>query len=102
MSARGHEVVLLHPDGGERRLSVLEGQTVLEAAEEAGWALPYSCRSGSCTSCAGRVREGEVDRGEQLVLDTLLVSRGFALLCQARPRSACTILTHQAGAVEGR
>jgi CDP-4-dehydro-6-deoxyglucose reductase len=30
------------------------GSTVLDAAEAAGWALPYSCRKGVCDSCAGR------------------------------------------------
>ena len=102
MISRAIEVVLLQPDGGERSVSVLPGQTVLEAAEDSGWALPYSCRSGCCTSCAGLVREGEVERGAQIVLDEALMARGFALLCQARPLGPCRILTHQAGAVEGR
>ncbi|RTL61558.1 MAG: 2Fe-2S iron-sulfur cluster binding domain-containing protein [Pseudonocardiaceae bacterium] len=36
------------------------GQTVLEAAETAGWAIPYSCRRGVCHSCVGDVTAGAV------------------------------------------
>lgn len=33
-------------------------ETVLEAAERAGYALPYSCRKGVCNSCVGALTEG--------------------------------------------
>lgn len=37
------------------------GQTILEAAEKQDLELPYSCRSGICTACKSRCRNGEVD-----------------------------------------
>ena len=64
------------------------GETVLDAAERAGYALPYSCRKGVCSTCEGELRRGEVAVG----------SKHFAgpsddvLLCQARPRS--NVLIH--------
>lgn len=36
------------------------GQTVLDAAEAAGWAIPYSCRKGVCDTCVGALRAGEL------------------------------------------
>ena len=37
------------------------GTTILEAAEAAGITLPFSCRSGSCTTCLAHCRKGEAE-----------------------------------------
>ena len=36
-------------------------QNVLDAAETAGWAIPYSCRKGICDSCVGSLTTGELE-----------------------------------------
>lgn len=57
-------------------------ETVLDAMERAGFAIPYSCRKGVCASCEGGLCAGEAQvRGQ----GHLTGPAEGVKLCQARP-----------------
>jgi ferredoxin-NADP reductase/DMSO/TMAO reductase YedYZ heme-binding membrane subunit len=62
----------------------LREQTVLEAAEDAGVAIPFECRSGICGQCKTSLIAGHVRMDVQDALTTADRSRGLILACQAR------------------
>lgn len=61
--------------------------TLLDAAEQAGIDLPYSCCSGVCATCCARLHRGSVTHIENHVLDADDLAQGYLLVCQAVPTS---------------
>src|SRR3979409_2697134 len=64
------------------------GETVLDAAERAGFSLPYSCRKGVCSTCEAELCRGDVALGSTQIART----KRYLLLCKAKPRT--DILIH--------
>jgi ring-1,2-phenylacetyl-CoA epoxidase subunit PaaE len=56
-----HAVIELRFKGKALAFPVAPGQTLLEGALAAGIELPYSCRSGSCTTCSAQLTGGRVE-----------------------------------------
>jgi NAD(P)H-flavin reductase/ferredoxin len=64
------------------------GETVLDAAERAGFSLPYSCRKGACSTCEAELCRGNVALGSKHIAGP----KSGVLLCQAKPQT--DILIH--------
>ena len=63
-------------------------ETILDAAERAGFAMPYSCRKGVCSSCKGGIVAGSVSVGRS---GSATGPVEDVLLCVARPQGAIEI-----------
>lgn len=93
--------VTIKPSG--HIFSVAADDTILNAAVEAGFNLPYGCRNGACGACKGSVLEGKVDYGDfqagALTEDEK--QAGQALFCCAKPLTDVVIECREVTASSG-
>ena len=57
--------------------------------------LPYACRAGSCSACAGKLVSGTMDTSACGFLSEEQKAAGWVLTCTAKPTSDCVIETHK-------
>jgi ferredoxin-NADP reductase len=68
--------------------AVRSGQSLLDAAEEHGIAIPSSCRQGQCGTCKTKLLAGNVRMDAEEGLDPDSKARGFVLTCVGHPLGA--------------
>ena len=86
-----YTVTLINEDGEESTFDCDEDVLIMEQAEEEGIDMPYSCKAGACSTCAGKIIEGTVNQEEQSMLDEEQLEAGDCLTCGAYPTSDVTI-----------
>jgi ring-1,2-phenylacetyl-CoA epoxidase subunit PaaE len=82
-------------DGVRREIDFQPGQhSILDAGRAAGLDLPYSCKGGMCSTCRGKLLEGQVKMAKNYALEPHEVAAGFVLTCQSYPLSARVLISY--------
>lgn len=72
-------------DGEEHAVAVPPEKSILEAALDEGIDMPFSCQSGLCTACRGKVLSGQVEMTEKDGLSEEELAEGYVLNCVGHP-----------------
>jgi ferredoxin-NADP reductase len=64
-----------------KRGVVVDGQSLLEAAADAGVEIPSACRQGQCGTCKTKLLSGDVQMAAENGLDPESKARGYVLTC---------------------
>ncbi|UZD40871.1 ferredoxin--NADP reductase [Capnocytophaga ochracea] len=80
---QGNVAITLELNGQTHCFESARNQTLLSSALLRGYDAPYSCLNGVCSSCIGRVEEGEAKMAKNETLSEEEVSQGYILTCQA-------------------
>ena len=82
-------------DGVRREIEFRPGQhSILDAGRAAGLDLPYSCKGGMCSTCRGKLLEGQVKMAKNYALEPHEVEAGFVLTCQSYPLSERVLISY--------
>ncbi len=70
-----------------RKFDVHSQETILDSILREGFAVPYSCRNGTCSSCKSKLVSGQVahDPYDRAALTDAELAAGHILLCRAHP-----------------
>ncbi|KAI7989788.1 hypothetical protein LOK49_LG13G00959 [Camellia lanceoleosa] len=90
-----YKVKPIEPEGEENEFDAPNDTYILDSTKNAGLELPYSCRAGACSTCAGIMVSGSVDQSNGSFLDDNQMKKGYVLTCVSYPTSGCVIQTHK-------
>jgi len=79
-------------DGETFNVKVPEGTSILDAALDEDIDIPFSCQSGSCGSCRGKIIKGEVEMEEDEGLTPEEIEKGYILNCVSFPKSSDLVI----------
>jgi ring-1,2-phenylacetyl-CoA epoxidase subunit PaaE len=88
-------MVTLISDGVQRELEFRRTDpSILDAALQAGFDLPFACKSGVCCTCRAKLLSGKVRMDKNYGLDPRDIAAGYVLTCQAHPLTDRVVISY--------
>jgi len=82
-------------DGDETHFELAaDGESILDAALDAGADVPYACKGAVCCTCRAKVVEGSVEMDMNYALEDDEVEDGYVLTCQSHPTSEKVVVSY--------
>ena len=79
--------IKINMDGETSKFIMSPSETILDKALDNDIDLPYSCQSGVCTACQGKLISGTVTMDVSDGLSDDEIEEGYILCCQSHPTS---------------
>ena len=77
--------VTIDDDEFEYEYTIAAADSLLDAGNESGLDLPFSCKGGVCCTCKAKIMEGEAKMIKNYALSEEEVEEGYILTCQSHP-----------------
>ena len=90
----GDAKVIVKLDGKTIEATVPPNKTILDVLLDMKYEPPYSCCSGSCSTCIAKITKGKVEMEACYALDDDEIADGFILTCQSHPTTAVVELDY--------
>lgn len=88
-----HVTVIL--DGEETHFDIqTSGNSILDAALDAGADVPFACKGAVCCTCRAKVLEGKVEMDMNYALEEEELEEGYVLTCQSHPISERVVISY--------
>ena len=87
-------LVKVHLDGELIQLNVPSNKAILDELLDNDYNPPYSCTSGTCSTCIAKLIKGKVNMNVCYALDDDEIAAGYILTCQSHPTTDEVELTY--------
>ncbi|ERJ61284.1 ferredoxin--NADP reductase [Sphingobacterium paucimobilis] len=84
--------ITLRFNGQDHLMTIPYNKSVLDVGLEHKLKLPYSCKSGMCSTCISQVQEGAVRMDYNEILTDREVANGRCLICTSHPTEDGTVI----------
>lgn len=85
--------VTIDDDEFEYEYTIAESASLMDAGNDSGLDLPFSCKGGVCCTCKAKVMEGEAKMIKNYALSDEEVADGYILTCQSHPTTEKLVIS---------